>query len=283
LAASGDVLHKVFAQIFEQSKEPNMLPLSENRFLIDPSIKEITIVANKNTPESRVLLQSPSGQQYSSTFKMDNLKWFVSDSFDMITLTRPEQGEWTILLSDEDNKAYIVADLQMRTRFDYNTESSQPELNIKTWLKQDDRIVTEEEIIRSIELVLEIQHPDGQIDEQPFSTADDNGYFLTQYQPTMEGIYSASVIATSKTFERQQIFSFRAQLPEAVITEPTPVPVESATVTPLEPESTEPENNKESEDSLLQAIMIFMIVNVVIIFIALNAFLIFRMRKNKST
>ncbi len=283
LAASGDVLHKVFAQIFEQSKEPNMLPLNENRFLIDPSIKEITIVANKNTSESRVLLESPSGAQYSSTSKMDNLKWFVSDSFDMITLNRPEQGEWKILLSDEDNKAYIVADLQLRTRFEYNTESSQPELNIKTWLKQDDRVVTEEEIIRSIELILEIQHPDGQVEEQVFSDADSNGYFLTHYKPTMDGIYSASVIATSKTFERQQIFSFRAQLPEPVIPEPPPTPVEPAMTAQPESEINVTEPNEESGDSLLQAVMIFMIVNVVIIFIALNAFLIYRMRKNKST
>ena len=287
LAASDDVLHKVFAKIFEQSKEPNMLPLTENQFVVDPSIQEVTIIANKKSDQSKIFLESPSGERYNSTFKSDKLKWFESPSFDMITLTRPEEGNWKILFSDDDNKAYIVADIKLRTQFEYNTASYYPELMIKTWFDKDEKTVANDELLGSMELVLEIEHPDGTIEEQAIDSADAEGVFNTVYKPTMDGIYAASVIATSKTFQRQQIFSFRAVMPKQPPpkpepkvqpeppadppAEPAPAPVEEAT--PVE---------EEPEDDLMQALIYFLVGNVILLFIGLNGFFIFKMMKQKK-
>jgi len=283
LAASDDVLHKVFAKIFEQSKEPNMLPLTENQFTVDPSIREITILANKKDENSQILLQSPNGEKYSSTFKSENLKWFVSSSFDMITLSKPEPGEWKILLSDNDNKAYIVADVKLRTTFAYNTLSYYPELSIDTWLIRDEETITHDTLLDNLELSLEIEHPNGEIENLTFKQANPQGIFKVVYKPSMDGIYSASVIALSKTFQRQQTFSFRSVIP----IQPEPQPVTEPVITPEpEPEPTSNEVEKPAEemeqDDIAQAMLIFAIVNVVIIFLAANGYFAYRILKSKK-
>lgn len=296
LAASDDVLHKVFAKIFEQSKQPNMLPLTENRFTVDTSIREITILANKKDENSQILLQSPNGEQLNSTFKSKNLKWFVSSSFDMITLSKPEAGEWKILLSDNDNKAYIVADVKLRTKFAYNTSSYYPELSIDTWLIREEETITHDALLDNLELSLEIEHPNGNIENLSFDKANTEAIFNVTYKPTMDGIYSASVIALSKTFQRQQTFSFRSVVPK--LPEPEPVPVTKTAITPaplptteaaINPDpapsttgTVEPTNDNE-QDNLAQALLIFAIVNVIIIFLAFNGYFAYRILKNKKS
>ncbi|MDH5735855.1 MAG: VWA domain-containing protein, partial [Gammaproteobacteria bacterium] len=149
LAASDDVLHKIFTKMFEQSKEPNMLPLSENQFVVDKSIREITIIANKKDDASQIFLETPTGQRINSTFKSETVKWFVSQSFDMITLSNPEEGNWKILFSDDDNKAYIVADIQLRSQFKYAPDKSSDAI-IETWFIKDDKIVTNDELLNTL-------------------------------------------------------------------------------------------------------------------------------------
>ena len=281
LAASDDVLHKVFAKIFEQSKEPNMLPLTENSFTVDSSIREITILANKKDENSQILLQSPMGEKYNSTFKSENIKWFVSSSFDMITLSKPEPGEWKILLSDNDNKAYIVADVKLRTAFAYNTASYYPELSIDTWLIREEETITHDALLNSLELNLEIEHPDGKIENLTFEKANNEGLFKVTYKPAMDGIYSASVIALSKTFQRQQTFSFRSTVPK----QPEPLPVTELVVAPEpEPATTEitkPEAEPQ-QDNIAQALLIFAIINIIIIFLAANTYFVYRILQKKK-
>jgi subtilisin-like proprotein convertase family protein len=278
LAASSDVLHKVFAKIFEQSKQPNMLPLTENAFMVDTSIREVTIIANKKSADSQIYLQPPDGERISSTFKSENMKWFVSSSFDMITLTRPQQGEWKILFSDNENRAYIIADIKLRTRFEYNTQSEQPELTIRTWFEKDDQLVAQSELVSNMALTLEIQHPDGRVEQLDIPPANEEGLFIIQYRPAMDGIYAATVIAMSKTFQRQQVFSFRATIPRpATPLEPAPV-IETAPPQAVEPVEAIPEP-QPAEDDMGRALMIFLAVNLALVFIGFNVFFILRMKK----
>ncbi len=276
LAESDDVLHKVFAKIFEQSKEPNMLPLTENEFTVDSSIREITIIANKENEKSQIFLQDPDGQRLNSTFKSKTVKWFVSNSFDMITLTNPKEGQWKILQSDNENKAYIVADIKLRTEFAYDTTSEEPPLIIKTWLLKDDKILDADEVISKMNLQLEIEHPSGKIETQPFDEITHDGIFVTEYTPTENGIYGASVIAKSKTFERQQVFSFRATIAQKI---PEPVkPVVTETETKAEsPPTPEP----EPKDDLMQALKIFLVGNILLLCIAILVFIAFKLLKKK--
>ena len=286
LAADDASLHKVFAQIFEQSKQPDMLPLTENEFIVDPSIREITIIANKKTEQSQIYLQTPDGERINSTFKSDRIKWFVSSSFDMITISNPQEGAWKILFSDDDNRAYIVADVKLRTLFEYNTQSYVPELTIKTWFEKDAEVIKQDELLASMEISLEIEHPDGQVENLPVESANEDGMFITLFKPTMDGIYAATVIARSKTFQRQQFFSFRAAIPKNPPPEPEPpAPPEAeapSVEAPAEAPPAEVEPEPEPDDNFTRSLIIFVVVNLVIVFIGINVFLFMKMRKQKK-
>ena len=289
LAASDDVLHKVFSRIFEQTKQPDMLPLNENKFIVDTSINEITIIANKDSDSSQIFLQPPAGDRINSTFKSENIKWFVSTSFDMITIKKPAEGEWKILFSDDDNRAYIVTDIKLRTQFEYNTDSYQPELIIKSWFIQNEETEANQDLLRNMEVILEIEHPDETIDTFPIETINEEGEFVTRFKPEMDGIYGAAIIAKSRTFQRQQIFSFKNTMP----TEPEPVmepPAkeqaneEKPAAEPESPVASEVEKDKdEGEDNTTKIIIYFGIFNAVLIFIGLNGFLIYRHFKSSKS
>ena len=279
LAASDDVLHKVFSKIFEQTKQPDMLPLNENKFIVDPSINEITIIANKASDKSQIYLQPPSGEKINSTFKSEKIKWFVSTSFDMITIKKPQEGEWKILFSDDDNRAYIVTDVKLRTRFEFDQESYNPELIIKSWFIHNDETEANDEFLKNMEVTLEIEHPDDTLETFPVEAANEQGEFIARFKPEADGIYGAAIIAKSRTFQRQQIFSFKNTMP----TEPEPVKEEPVT-TPAEAEKpAEPEIKVEPEEKedTTKILIYFAIFNVVLIFLGINGFLIYRHFKKK--
>lgn len=287
LAATSDVLHKVFTKIFEQTKQPNMLPLTENKFMVDDSITEVTILTNKKNPDSKILLQDPSGKKITSTFKDKSIKWFVSSSFDMITLKHPARGEWKILLSDDDNKAYIVANIQLRTQFHFEKDSPTPRLLIEARFVKDDQTITNADLLSRMQMKLEIQSPDGKLETLEVPAANAEGIYRIQYTPEADGTYAATMLASSRTFQRQQVFSFRASLPEKP---PAPKPVQAKPAAPVpaakKPEEPaqppKPEPAPEEGESVTHTIITFVLFNIVLLIIALNAFFIYRMRKNKK-
>jgi len=284
LAETDDKLHIAFSKIFEQSKEPNMLPLTENQFVVDASIREVTLIANKKSEQSKIFVESPGGERFNAEKPGKNMRWFASSNFDMITLTKPAVGTWKILFSDNDNKAYIVADVELRTQFDYNNDAAASALNIKTWFKKDQEIVKESEFLANMGVKLEVAHPDGQTETLDFAHANEQGEFIITFKPTQSGIYGATVTATSKTFQRQQSFSFRSSLPEKTEAVPEP-PHTPATETKHEPAPVaEPEKPAEAEhDDMTKTIMIFVIGNIVLLLVGLNVFFVIKMKKRKAT
>jgi len=280
LAASDDVLHKVFSKIFEQTKEPNMLPLNENAFIVDSSIKEITIIANKASDKSQIYLQTPAGKKIKSTFKTAAIKWFVSRRFDMINLKKTEEGEWKILFSDDDNRAYIIADVKLRTQFELNTESYNPELIIKAWFEKGEETEANTDLLNNMTVTLEIEHPDGTTETLDVDNSKQSSEFIVNYKPTMDGFYGATMIAKSRTFQRQQTFSFRNTMP----TEPEVVPeiIKEPVKVIEEPAPPAPEPEKEETD-VVQVLIYFGLANVKLIFIGLNVFFAMRYMKAKKT
>jgi len=280
LAASDDVLHKVFSKIFEQTKEPNMLPLNENAFVVDSSIKEITIIANKASDKSQIYLQTPAGKKINSTFKSATVKWFVSTSFDMITIKKPEQGDWKILFSDDDNRAYIIADIKLRTQFELNTESYNPELIIKAWFEKDEETEANTDLLNNMTVTLEIEQPDGTIETLDVDISKQSSEFIVNYKPTLDGFYGATMIAKSRTFQRQQTFSFRNTMPGEPKAEPEIINEPVKTIEEPATPAVEPE---KEETDVVQVLIYFGLANVILIFIGLNVFFAMRYMKAKKT
>ncbi|MDH5392111.1 MAG: VWA domain-containing protein [Gammaproteobacteria bacterium] len=294
VATNDKDLHLAFTSIFEESKQPDMLPLSENKFLADKSIREITIVANKAATDSKIFLEDPAQTRFDASVTDKNIKWFISDTFDMITIKKPMAGEWKILFSDNNNKAYIVADMKMQSKFDFVDENNTSKLQAQAWLEKDEKTVTESAILDSIEAKIELSTPSEQTIAAPMGMIINeeslSGLFLASHTPKEKGTYFATITLKSQTFERQKTFSFASKgIAEVKETAVTPV----ANETPAEPaveeaikkpaaEKTPAVETAEEEDDFLFSMLIFMAVNVLIIIIALAIFLIIKIKKSKQ-
>ncbi|MDH5518561.1 MAG: VWA domain-containing protein [Gammaproteobacteria bacterium] len=298
VATNDKDLHLAFTSIFEQSKQPDMLPLTENKFLADKSIREITIVANKASADSKIFLEDPKQTRFDATVTDKNIKWFISDTFDMITIKKPLEGEWKILFSDNNNKAYIVADMKMQSKFDFEEVNNISKLQAQAWLEKEDKIVTEAAILDSIQASIELSAPSEQTKTIPMGLAINDeklsGVFLANNKPEERGTYFATITLKSQTFERQKTFSFTSMGIPEVKTEPVAEemteekeaepekPAPSETNKEPQPQVPAPEADTEEDDDFIFSMLIFMAANVVIIMIGLGIYLVIKIRKSKQ-
>jgi len=210
LALTDKELHLIFTSIFESLEKPDMLPMTKNAFLIDSSVKEVTIVATKGSPGTDIQLLSPDGQKYSGSRKYSGISWFESETFDMITIERPLEGRWEILMSTgEDNKAYVITDLSLKTNFNNLYSLFGQPMDINIWLEKNGETIVEPEVLGKIEFYIELTGPDGKTSRlEPFLK--EAGIFERKIAPFTPGNYTMNIVAKSMTFERKKTFIFNS-------------------------------------------------------------------------
>lgn len=200
--------HLIFTSVFESLKSPEMLPISTNKFLVDKSVEEVTIVATKDSPDIAIRLKSPDGKTFSYKDKHPDIKWFISNNFDMMTIKGPAIGRWEILFSTgKDNKVYVITDMRLQTNFQQLYTVFGEPLNIDIWLEKEGSIIKEKEILDKIDIYLELYPPQGEIVRIP-SINKGEGVYTGKIAPFKTGNYKFKLIAKGKTFEREKTFVF---------------------------------------------------------------------------
>lgn len=276
LALTDRDFHLIFTSIFESLKGPDMLPVTRNGFFIDGSIEEVTIIANKGSPDTKIRLNSPDGRSYTYNEKKEgaDIRWFVSNNFDMITIKNPAEGRWEILFSTgENNKAYVITDLSLRTNFDRLYVAYGEPADIDIWLEKDGQPITEEEILDKIDFYIELTAPDGNTMKlKPFNRG--NGIFQRRIASFNKGDYSLRIVAKGMTFERQKVFVFNVPGPKEAPDELPPAatsgesraegPDKTAAETQAGDGMTEDSGTEKEEVSWKTVIARFLIINIVL-------------------
>jgi len=111
-----DELQRVFLKVFEQVGRPEGVPLKENRFTVDASVREATLLLFRQPGSADPVLISPSGERFSDSDLIAGVAWFRDQGYDLVTLNSPARGEWSIEADlDPDNRVMIVTDLKLET------------------------------------------------------------------------------------------------------------------------------------------------------------------------
>ncbi len=207
IARTDKDLHKVFASIFEQSKEPDILPIQHGRFSVDHNVQEMTIIANKASRDTRVSLTLPSGRVLESDQVPADIKWLVSDQFDLITIQNPEPGEWAMLPEGEANRAYIITDLKMALQISPEQPQRGDRLALNIWLEDDGHLLNKSEVLSALRVELVENLPNGQ--SQRVALQGDrtregalSGYYRSEILLNDYGRYHIEVSASTGTFDR---------------------------------------------------------------------------------
>jgi len=113
---SADKLQRVFLKIFEQVSKPDSIPLSDNKFTVDSSIREATVLLFNKKGSPPPVLIAPNGEKFTDTDLPGGIAWFRDEGYELITISSPAKGEWSLQADiDPDNRVMIVTDLKLQT------------------------------------------------------------------------------------------------------------------------------------------------------------------------
>ncbi|MBI2379260.1 MAG: VWA domain-containing protein [Gammaproteobacteria bacterium] len=111
-----EALQRAFLKIFEQAANRDSLPLNDNRFKVDAQIEEFTLLVFRKPGSAAAQLISPSGKSHDVEHLAEGMRWHRDASYDLITVEKPEQGEWVLKAAvDPDNRVLVVSKLGLRT------------------------------------------------------------------------------------------------------------------------------------------------------------------------
>jgi uncharacterized protein (TIGR03503 family) len=212
--ASAAALQRVFLRIFEKVGNPDTLPLEDNRFKVDASIRELTLIVFSAEGAEPTRITQPNGQTFSHTDPPANVNWHEDAGFDLLTVRGPMAGEWRVLAqTDPDNRVIILTDLRMEVSDLPNRVVAGQRIPMQVRFTDGGQVITRREFIDVMSLSLEQVGPQGRATE-PRPLRDDgqgddplayDGRFELRFVPAgRPGRAELLVRAEGKTFQREK-------------------------------------------------------------------------------
>ncbi len=207
---NAEQLERIFLRLFEKTTRRDTLPLVDNKFLVDDSILELTLLVFKAKNAQPSIVIDPDKKNYQLSNKPNHIKWQSEKNYDLITITRPKPGEWSInAQTDPDNRVMVVTNLQIQTSRIANNLFAGEILNIALFLTDNNKKIADDNFLQFISI--------NAIQEEPNKKRwflHDNG--LRGDQEAHDGIYNVGVSktlaignnqftiqASSETFQRE--------------------------------------------------------------------------------
>ena len=208
VADTADELMTTFLRIFDQAVPAERLPLEGNKFLVDDSVKEFTVLTFRKADAAPTVLISPEGTSYTSTNAEDQVNWFSTDNYDLVTVQQPAPGEWQLKADiDPDNRVTVVSDLQLQVAPLINNLLVGQSLDLQFFFQEEKQRITSAEFLGLLTMHAQIKrHHDEQQWQIP----------LGKRHPPIDGVYQQSlatfdeageytvrVVIDGKTFQRE--------------------------------------------------------------------------------
>lgn len=217
-------LQRIFLRIFEKVGQPDTVPLKDNRFLIDSSIQEVTLLVFRKEGAEATRVVTPSGKEFDAKSAPKSVNWHRDVGYDMLTISKPEIGEWRVLAAmDPDNRVIVVTDLKMRsstlpTRFVLGEV-----LPLSVTFTNQDKRITRKDFLDVLDLKSSHVDANGEGEKRPLyddgkqadEAAGDGQFTFLVGDGLAAGRVELIVTAQGKTFQREQRHTF--ELAEPVV------------------------------------------------------------------
>lgn len=225
-ADNADQLLKAFLKAFDRAVPAEQVPMQDNKFNIDASVREFTALIFRTAGARPTRLIAPDGQvlEAGSAGAQPQVRWYKDVNFDLITVTAPAAGEWQADADlDPDNRVQILSDLNLRVAGLPDTLFSGVPLDLAIDLTEKGQTITEPALLRLTDISLKVTAPDGRSGSKLLSDPENlpaDGLFRESLSRlTAAGEYQFEVIASGRTFQRRQLLTAVLQEPLRVETE----------------------------------------------------------------
>jgi len=146
-AAEAGALRRAFLHMLEQAAPPATVPIEGNRFVIDESIHELTLLAFRAEGAGTRLIP-PTGDPIGRSDRRPGVRWRAERGFDLVTVDSPAAGEWRLEgAEDPDNRVVVVTDLALALAETPAAIAAGRELPVAAWLTDHAEPVTQAELL----------------------------------------------------------------------------------------------------------------------------------------
>lgn len=233
IAENADDLMKLFIRAFDQSIATDRVPLNDNTFSVDQSVKEFTVLVFRGAENKPSELITPSKKVLSANNVM-NSRWFSDKQYELITVSEPEAGQWQLVAdTDPNNRVTVVSNLQLEVEGLPNNILKGQLVDLTFSLRDDNGVITNPALLS----LLDINFKQDILGATPQSltaavTSHSNdkvltpqdGLFHAKLAKTLSpGEHIFTVTVDGKTFQRQESKRARvfAQALEALVSQTT--------------------------------------------------------------
>lgn len=210
---SADELQRVFLRMFEKVGKPDSVPLVGNKFQLDSSINEATLLVFTKKGDAPTKIMTPAGVVFDAQKSIKNVIWHRDEGYDLITIVKPEKGEWTIEADmDPDNRVMVVTNLKMKTTEIPHRMALGESIPVTVHFEEQGEVIVKKQFldvvnvqasqfIRGVEGESRPLRDDG---NEPDSTQGDGKFSITLGDGLDEGKVELVINADGKSFVRER-------------------------------------------------------------------------------
>lgn len=209
-------LHLAFATIYEELEHPQLAPITGDRFLIDATVQEATLIISRAQAKQAATLIRPSGKKISFKTARPPIRWFAAEVFDLVTIPHPEPGVWHLQGQKErGNRVILLTDLKLHCPFLPFEAGQDEEVLIAAGLHQNQKLVTAKPLLETTTFTATLEGPEN---KQKFACtlsppepglpgSWEAGLRVGRFSPLRTlGTWNLRIQALGRTFQREQHF-----------------------------------------------------------------------------
>lgn len=146
-------LERIFLRLFEKATQPDTVPLVDNNFLVDESILELTLLVFKPQNARSTEIIEPDKKTYNQKNAPSYVKWQSEKNYDLITISKPKTGEWSInAQTDPDNRVLVVTNLQIQTNRIPNNLFIGENFNVALFMSDNNNKIMDDNFLQFISM-----------------------------------------------------------------------------------------------------------------------------------
>lgn len=241
VAESSEELTKIFVQALNQAVPSEEVPIEGNEFVIDSSIEEFTALIFRGDNGLPTEIISPDKTVYKYGNNDADVKWFQDRGYDLITITRPIEGTWTIKSDIQpESRVTVVSNLQLNvSKLPANFFAGE-QLKVDVNFVEDGKPIVNQDFLSLLDIELQLKTEEGKSASKSMSNPNSpplDGMFSESITKLSKvGQYEVTVLVDGKTFKRskRQVVNLRAPFDfEFSVKSDIPQPYYELVVTPL--------------------------------------------------
>jgi hypothetical protein len=203
---NAEQLQRVFLHLFEKAASRDTVPLEDNQFKIDNSVKEMTLLVFRSEGAKMTELLLPNQSRISEKNMANNVRWHSEGNYDLITIDKPLVGQWHIDAEiDPDNRVMVVTDLKLQTTDLPNNILIGETFDFDVSLTDKDKLIVRQDFLKLVDAQLKEESDIAEPIERNLNAEQKKGLYRTHVGENFKaGPNDVVITMISATFERQR-------------------------------------------------------------------------------